>query len=78
MAADVHDPWAEPDQMRREHGLDPVATPEPGAYDAIVVAVAHRQFHEMGSAAIRALGKPGAVLYDIKGMFGKSGADLRL
>jgi UDP-N-acetyl-D-galactosamine dehydrogenase len=44
----------------------------------MIVAVAHRQFAEMGPEAIRALGKPGAVLYDIKGIFGKSGSDLRL
>ncbi|MEO0974229.1 MAG: Vi polysaccharide biosynthesis UDP-N-acetylglucosamine C-6 dehydrogenase TviB, partial [Pseudomonadota bacterium] len=35
-------------------------------YDAIVVAVAHRQFQEMGVTAIRALGKAEHVLYDIK------------
>jgi len=64
--------------VRCEYGIAPVASPEAGAYDAIIVAVAHKQFVDMGPAAIRILGKPGAVLYDIKGIFGKSGADLRL
>ncbi len=76
--ADVHDPWIDPEAVQAEYAISPVESPRPGTYDAIVVAVAHRQFVEMGSAAIRALGKPGAVLYDIKGVFGKSGADLRL
>ncbi|TDK50558.1 nucleotide sugar dehydrogenase [Antarcticimicrobium luteum] len=75
---DVYDPWVNAQSVAEEYGISPVTTPDCGAYDAVIVAVAHREFVEMGSAAIRALGKPGAVLYDIKGIFGKSGADLRL
>lgn len=78
VAADVYDPWVDAAAVRAEYGIDPVAAPEPGRYDAIIVAVAHSQFVNLGPAAIRALGKPGAVLYDIKGIFGKSGSDLRL
>ena len=55
-----------------------VASSRKGTYDAIIVAVAHSRFVKMGSGAIRALGKPEAVLYDIKGILGKSGSDLRL
>jgi UDP-N-acetyl-D-galactosamine dehydrogenase len=75
---DLYDPWVDQAQVQAEHAFSPVETPENGAYDAMIVAVAHRQFAEMGPEAIRALGKPGAVLYDIKGIFGKSGSDLRL
>ncbi|MDX2483034.1 MAG: nucleotide sugar dehydrogenase [Pseudodonghicola sp.] len=75
---DVYDPWVDAQSVAADYGITPVTKPDTGAYDAIIVAVAHREFVEMGSAAIRALGKPGAVLYDIKGIFGKSGADLRL
>jgi len=78
MKPDVYDPWVDAAAVRSEYGIAPVASPEAGAYDAIIVAVAHREFVDMGSAAIRTLGKPAAVLYDIKGIFGKSGADLRL
>jgi len=78
MQPDVYDPWVDAAAMQAEYGITPVAEPEAGAYDAIIVAVAHKEFVEMGPAAIRTLGKPGAVLYDIKGIFGKSGADLRL
>jgi len=76
--ADLYDPWVDQAQVQAEHAISPVETPENSAYDAMIVAVAHRQFAEMGPEAIRALGKPGAVLYDIKGIFGKSGSDLRL
>ena len=40
--------------------------PAAGAYDAIIIAVAHHQFKAMGAAAIRALGKPEHVLFDLK------------
>jgi UDP-N-acetyl-D-galactosamine dehydrogenase len=74
----VHDPWVGTDRLRTEHRVEPVETPEIGAYDAILVAVGHREFVALGSDAIRRFGKEGAVLYDIKGIFGKSGSDLRL
>ncbi len=65
-------------EAEAEYGVAPVATLEQGAYDAIVVAVAHNEFKAMGVEAIRALGKPGAVLYDVKAMFPQGAADLRL
>jgi len=78
VAVDVHDPWVGAERLSREHGVNAVEAPQNGDYDAIIVAVGHRQYVEIGNDAIRALGKPGAVLYDIKGIFGKSGSDLRL
>lgn len=59
-------------------GTQGVASPRRGTYDAIIVAVAHSRFVKMGGRAIRALGKPKAMLYDITGILGKSGSDLRL
>jgi UDP-N-acetyl-D-galactosamine dehydrogenase len=78
VATDLYDPWVSADAVQQEYGIDPIAAPKPGSYDAIIVAVAHSEFVKMGSAEIRQLGKPDAVLYDIKGIFGKSGSDLRL
>ena len=75
---DVYDPWVDAPAVHREYAITPVSAPEPGAYDAVIVAVAHSEFVQGGSEAVRALGKPGAVVYDIKGIFGKSGSDLRL
>ena len=49
-----------------------------GQYDAIVLAVAHRQFAEMGMKNIRALGKPDHVLYDVKYLLPAGQADARL
>ena len=76
--ADVFDPWADTAEAQHEYGITPVQQPEPGAYDAIIIAVAHHQFKSMGAAAIRALGKPEHVLYDLKYLLPAADSDLRL
>lgn len=75
---DVYDPWADPQEALAEYGLTLVDSLEKGSYDGIVLAVAHRQFVEMGTAQIRALGKQPHVLYDLKYILPASEADLRL
>jgi UDP-N-acetyl-D-galactosamine dehydrogenase len=75
---EVWDPWIAPADARHEYGLELIGEPGQGAYDAVVLAVAHRQFAELGPEKIRALGKPGAVLFDVKAMLPRDGADLRL
>ena len=76
--ADVFDPWADPAQAQHEYGITPVQQPEPCTYDAIVLAVAHQQFKTMGAQAIRALGKPEHVLFDLKYLLPVDDSDLRL
>ncbi len=76
--ADVFDPWANADAAQHEYGITLMQQPEPGAYDAIIIAVAHHQFKAMGAAAIRALGKPEHVLYDLKYLLPVTDSDLRL
>ena len=78
VAVDIHEPWADPEEALAEYGVSLTPTLEPGAYDAIIVAVAHAQFQEMGVEAIRGFGKPDAVLYDVKAAFPQGTADLRL
>jgi len=78
VAVDVCDPWIEPAEARHEYGLELVETPGKGAYDGVVLAVAHRQFAELGAEEIREFGRPGAVLFDVKAMLSKGEADLRL
>jgi UDP-N-acetyl-D-galactosamine dehydrogenase len=76
--ADVFDPWANAEEAQHEYGITLVQQPQPGAYDAIIIAVAHHQFKAMGAAAILALGKPEHVLYDLKYLLPASACDLRL
>src|SRR5690554_1359082 len=75
---DVCDPWVDPSEAKHEYNVDIVEQPELGAYDAILVAVAHNQFKEMGAERLRAFGKPVNVLYDLKYVVDKDSADLRL
>jgi UDP-N-acetyl-D-galactosamine dehydrogenase len=75
---DVYDPWASAEEAEHEYGITPVAQPQPNTYDGIIVAVAHHQFKSMGAAAIRTLGKPNHVLYDLKYLLPAAESDLRL
>ncbi|NNJ84543.1 MAG: Vi polysaccharide biosynthesis UDP-N-acetylglucosamine C-6 dehydrogenase TviB, partial [Gammaproteobacteria bacterium] len=54
---DVHDPWVDKTKAEYEYGIIPTAHPGEGIYDAIVLAVAHDQFKDMGAEAIHRLGK---------------------
>jgi UDP-N-acetyl-D-galactosamine dehydrogenase len=47
-------------------------------YDAVILAVGHKEFAEMGAERIRAFGRPGAVFFDVKGTFAKHESDGRL
>ena len=76
--ADVYDPWVDVAEAQHEYGLTPIDAPRQGAYDAVIVGVAHEQFKAMGPAAIRALGKKDHVVYDLKYVLPRDAADLRL
>lgn len=76
---DVYDPWVDLAEAKREYGLDCLRElPAPSMYHAIVLAVGHDQFVELGSAGIRALGVAGAVVFDVKGILPLEDADGRL
>jgi UDP-N-acetyl-D-galactosamine dehydrogenase len=75
---DVYDPWADAAEAKHEYDLSLVTRPEPGAYDAIILAVAHKQFMELGAEGIRAFGKQGSVLYDVKSLLPRASVDARL
>ena len=75
---EVHDPWVNPGEAHAEYGIRPIPQPEPGRYDAIVLAVAHQCFRELGTEGIRALGRPEAVLFDVKSLLPKESVDGRL
>ena len=78
LGVDVYDPWVDAAEAEHEYGISPIAEPQPGSYDAIVLAVAHREFVDLGGSGVRAFGKPGAVLYDIKYALPAAEVDERL
>jgi UDP-N-acetyl-D-galactosamine dehydrogenase len=75
---DVYDPHADKDACERECGIRPIEQPQPGSYDAVVLAVAHREFRELGVAGVRALAKADAVIYDVKYVLPAHAVDGRL
>jgi UDP-N-acetyl-D-glucosamine/UDP-N-acetyl-D-galactosamine dehydrogenase len=78
MQVDVHDPRVDAALARSEYGIDPIDTPARGGYDAVILAVAHREFIALGAEGIRAFGKPGSVLFDVKGALPRDAVDGRL
>lgn len=75
---DVYDPWVDTHEAEHEYGITPVRSVSENQYDAIILAVAHEQFKQMGAVEIRALGKKAHVLYDLKYVLDASEADIRL
>jgi UDP-N-acetyl-D-galactosamine dehydrogenase len=76
---DVYDPWIDLAEAEHEYGLKCLAqAPAAGQYSAIVLAVGHKQFIELGEQGIKAWGQPGAVLFDVKSILPLGAADGRL
>ncbi len=77
-SVDVYDPWVDRNEAHQEYGIELQQELAEGAYDALMIAVAHQQFHQMGSAVLRKLAKPGGVLFDVKYLFPAGQSDGRL
>ncbi len=75
---DVYDPWVNPAEAEHEYGITTIAEPAAGKYEAIVLAVGHSQFRNMGIDAIKKLGRRECVLYDIKSILPRNQVDARL
>jgi UDP-N-acetyl-D-galactosamine dehydrogenase len=75
---DIHDPWVDPEEAMQEFGISLTEQPGEAQYDAVIFAVAHRQFVELGEARLKAFGKPDAVFYDIKYLLPAAATDGRL
>jgi UDP-N-acetyl-D-galactosamine dehydrogenase len=71
---EVYDPWADAAEVKHEYGIDLVDAPK-GTYDAIVLAVAHKEFLEMD---LQKLKKEGGILFDVKSILPKEMVDGRL
>jgi UDP-N-acetyl-D-galactosamine dehydrogenase len=73
---DVYDPWADPEEVRHEYGLDLLSDMDhriSGSYDAVVLAVAHDKFRDLVMND-----SDDTVRYDIKGVLDSTNIDGRL
>jgi UDP-N-acetyl-D-glucosamine/UDP-N-acetyl-D-galactosamine dehydrogenase len=80
VCVDVHDPWASAQDAQHEYGIALTQSPAQGAYDAVILAVAHEAFQQMGATTIRNFCAPDApsIFYDVKAVFAAHESDERL
>lgn len=75
---DVHDPWADAAEATDQYGLKLLSDIAPGVYDGVIMAVAHDEYRALGTKGIRAVLKPNAPVFDVKGKLPQGESDLRL
>ena len=71
----VCDPWAASDRVKKEYGIDVVSEVPAGRFDAVILAVAHKEFLDLD---VRSLVRDGGVVYDVKGVLDRKAVDARL
>lgn len=74
----IYDPWADAEHVREEYGVEIVSqlsTLNAQLYDAVILAVAHKEFQTLD---VRALTCAGGVVYDVKGVLQRDVVDGRL
>ena len=75
---DVTDCWADGEEAMHEYGLELISEPRQSHYDAVILAVPHREYAAMSAESLRGLMKARGVLFDLKGILPLGSADLRL
>ena len=75
---DVYDPWVDKKEAKAEYDIDLIGKLDGGKYDAIILAVAHKQFVEMGIEQIRKNAKKEHIIFDIKYLLPIDSVDGRL
>ena len=68
LSVDTIDPHADAEEVKHEYGFELSAAPT-GTYDAVVVAVSHKEYKSMPVSKIRALMGEHPILLDLKGLF---------
>ena len=74
----VYDPWVDINAAKKEYGINLIQKLQPNDYDAVVIAVPHKDFKKMGIKKIKALCKSKHVIYDLKYLFSFNEVDERL
>ena len=74
---DAFDPWVSSISTDLKALVNFVEKPLEDFYDAIVIAVGHSQFKDLGEQKIRSFGKKEHILFDLKYLFSAEESDLR-
>ena len=75
---DLYDPWADSKAVKNLYGITPNQKLNHNTYDAIIIAVAHKKFKDMGTVEIINLCKENHIIYDLKYLFSKDEFNFRL
>lgn len=71
----VYDPWANAEHVFQEYGVTVTKEAPIGQFDAVILAVAHKEFLDMD---VKVFAKPNSVIYDVKGILPREIVDGRL
>lgn len=71
----IYDPWANPEVVRREYGVVVTNQLPSEKYDAVILAVAHKDFEKL---SVRDLTTDKGVVYDVKGFLKSEECDAKL
>ena len=77
---DIYDPWADPEEVQQEYslGIKNKINQLSSKYSAVIVAVGHADFLELGTDGIRSLCHDNSVIYDVKSIFPREEVNGRL
>lgn len=75
LEVDIFDPWAQKEEVKQEYGVDVLKELKGKEYEAIVVAVGHREFNTIDLSTLK---KKNAIIYDIKACLDRNLVDARL
>ena len=75
---DVYDPWVSKEEALKEFNIELINNPKEKYYHGIIIAVAHKEFKQMGINKIRTFGEEDHIVYDLKHIFSLQEADQRL
>lgn len=75
---EIYDPWVNQEEVKNEFGLSMCSVLIDKKYDAVIIAVGHIEFKEMGIHAIKKLGKEKCVIFDVKNLYSIKEVDGRL
>ena len=75
---DIYDPWVGHESYKDGKLMNLIKAPDLSSYDGIILTVAHDEFKNLGSKAIRKFGKEKHIFFDVKSIFEPEESDIRL
>ena len=75
---DIYDPWVDPKQVKELYDFDLIDQPKNDYYEAVIIAVSHQEFIDLGGMKIKAFSKENSIVFDVKNTLEKKYSDITL